>query len=261
MGDVEELDYTGGLSNVTFHQPGAAIHHRENNRQFPAEYLLVESDDASWSSSDDRTLRLRITPKRAGEFPIQIRGWLCADGYTDCSRQPNVGSAVDQQGYAVELATVQVEGSTTTPAPVADGVQAFLSVSAGVRHTCGVRDDGSVECWGQDYYGQSTPPGGQFDSVSAGWYHTCGVRDDGSVECWGSNGWGPSTPPGGQFSSVSAGEWHSCGVREDNTVECWGENDYGQSMPPGGQFDSVSAGWYHTCGVKGRRFGRLLGRR
>ena len=104
--DVEALDYTSGLSNVTFHQPGAAIYHREGNLQFPAEYLLVESDDPSWSTSDDRTLRLRITPKHGGEFPIQIRGWLCADGYTDCARNPADGAETDQQGWPAILVSV-----------------------------------------------------------------------------------------------------------------------------------------------------------
>ena len=48
-----------------------------------------------------------------------------------------------------------------------------------------VRTDGSVECWGNDRFGESTPPSGEFASVSAGDGHTCGVRTDGSVECWG----------------------------------------------------------------------------
>ena len=76
--DVDKIDYSSGLSNVTFHQPDAMIYHRVDNERFPADYLLVESDDPSWSQSDDRTLVLRITPKRAGEFPIQVRGWMCA---------------------------------------------------------------------------------------------------------------------------------------------------------------------------------------
>ena len=114
--DVEAVDYTSGLSNVAFHHPGADIYHRQDNRQFPADYLLVESDDPSWSSSDDRTLALLITPKRSGEFPIQIRGWLCGDGYTGCGRNPSEGSATDQQGWAVEVETVNVSASATTPA-------------------------------------------------------------------------------------------------------------------------------------------------
>ena len=112
VADVEALSYTTGISSVAFHQPGATIYHKENNRQFAAEYLLVESDDASWSSSDDRTLELRITPKGGGDFPIQIRGWLCADGYTDCSRHPPSGAVEDQQGWIVERVSVNVNGSS-----------------------------------------------------------------------------------------------------------------------------------------------------
>ena len=33
------------------------------------------------------------------------------------------------------------------------------SVSSGFTHTCGLRSDGSVACWGDDQYGQATPPG------------------------------------------------------------------------------------------------------
>jgi alpha-tubulin suppressor-like RCC1 family protein len=31
-------------------------------------------------------------------------------------------------------------------------------VSAGEKHTCGITSDGTVECWGDDRKGQSTPP-------------------------------------------------------------------------------------------------------
>ena len=53
--------------------------------------------------------------------------------------------------------------------------------------------------------GQATPPGGEFVSVSAGVWHTCGVRTDGSVECWGDDDSGQATPLAGEFVSVSAG--------------------------------------------------------
>ena len=62
----------------------------------------------------------------------------------------------------------------------------FASVSAGESHTCGVRMDGSVACWGSNEDSQATPPEGEFASVSAGSIHTCGVRVDSSVACSGS---------------------------------------------------------------------------
>ena len=59
-----------------------------------------------------------------------------------------------------------------------------LRERGGGGHTCGVRSNGSVACWGGNWGGRSTPPAGSFVSVSAG-DHTCGVRSDGSVACWG----------------------------------------------------------------------------
>ena len=80
------------------------------------------------------------------------------------------------------------------------------------------------------FIGQAAPPGGPFASVSAGSSHTCGVKTDGAVECWGSNEdfdgniVGQAAPPGGSFTSVSAGVFHTCGVETDGSVECWGAN-------------------------------------
>ena len=127
---------------------------------------------------------------------------------------------------------------------------AFASVSAGGYHTCGVREGGSVACWGDDGDGQATPPSGRFASVSAGGYHTCGVREGGSVACWGDDGDGRTTPPSGRFASVSAGGYHTCGVGEGGSVACWGDDSYGQSTPPAGRYSSVSAGEFLTCGVR-----------
>ena len=111
MADVEATNYTSGLSSVNLYGPGETIYHRDGNRMFPAESLLVESDDPSWTPSDDRTLRIRITPKSAGEFTIWIRGWICAEEYTDCSRAPVDGMATDQQGYRVGVVRVELRDS------------------------------------------------------------------------------------------------------------------------------------------------------
>ena len=54
----------------------------------------------------------------------------------------------------------------------------WTAVSAGASHTCGIRDDGTVVCWGDDFSGNATPPTGTFESISAGAFHTCAVRSD-----------------------------------------------------------------------------------
>ena len=55
-----------------------------------------------------------------------------------------------------------------------------VSVGAGGGRTCGLRTDGSVECWGKVI----VPPTGKFTSVDSG-TTACGVRNDGALECWG----------------------------------------------------------------------------
>ena len=139
VADVEALDYTSGLSRVAFHQPGATIYHRENNRRFPANHLLVESDDPSWSKNDERTLVLRITPRFASVFPIRIRGWLCADEYTDCARVPASGTARDQQGWIAERVSVSVAARPSSAA----GLIAFYSSRNGNGDIYVMNGDGS----------------------------------------------------------------------------------------------------------------------
>src|SRR3990172_3871373 len=55
-------------------------------------------------------------------------------------------------------------------------------VSAGGHHSCALRTDGTVACWGQ--YTGATPLAGTFAYVSAGSDHTCGVKTDGTIACW-----------------------------------------------------------------------------
>ena len=52
-------------------------------------------------------------------------------------------------------------------------------------------------------------PNGVFSSVTAGYWYLCGLRTDGSVECWTGNDYGRPAPPEGSFSAVTAGAFHS----------------------------------------------------
>ena len=126
----------------------------------------------------------------------------------------------------------------------------FSAVAAGSSHSCGVRVDGDVVCWGDNSFGQLDVPSGRFSAVSASDYHSCGVRVDGGVVCWGNNRSGELDVPSGRFSAVAAGSSHSCGVRVDGDVVCWGSNYLGQLGVPSGRFSAVAASLGHSCGVR-----------
>ena len=131
-----------------------------------------------------------------------------------------------------------------------DGVDlAWATVSAGGSHTCGVTTAGTVECWGRDRRGQSSPPAGTFKSVSAGASHTCALTKEGKAVCWGANFQMESSPPPSTFRTVSAGWSHSCGITTEGAVECWGTELSGKSFSTTSRFQQVSTGGSHSCAV------------
>ena len=66
----------------------------------------------------------------------------------------------------------------------------------------------------------------RFTQVWTGGYHTCGIKTDGSVVCWGKDdivGLLPA-PPAGPFAEISVGYYFACGVRPDDSWACWGQS-------------------------------------
>ena len=143
----------------------------------------------------------------------------------------------------------------------------FTAVATGWWHSCGLRTDQTIACWGRNDFpgnafpGQARPPDGTFTAIAAGYLHSCGVRTDQTIACWGSNRHyqftsGQVDPPEGTFTAVSAGAFHSCGIRTDQTIACWGEYaaSDGRTVyhpdPPGGRFVAVIAGDDHSCGLR-----------
>jgi alpha-tubulin suppressor-like RCC1 family protein len=89
----------------------------------------------------------------------------------------------------------------------------------------------------------SVPSGVTFVSLEAGVYHTCGLTSAGAAYCWGDSGNGQlgngtttgssapvavSAPEGVTFAGLAAGSYHNCGVTSAGAAYCWGFNGYGQ---------------------------------
>lgn len=140
--------------------------------------------------------------------PVMASGARFAEveamNFATCAR--TISNAVLCWGYTPEE---QVLGHTSPPdfvtSPAATA-EVFSSLHGGAAlHACGLRADGTVECWGTGYSGalgradgeDASPdpamPGRAIQAIdvavaSAGPAgHTCAIERDGRVACWGSN--------------------------------------------------------------------------
>jgi alpha-tubulin suppressor-like RCC1 family protein len=131
-------------------------------------------------------------------------------------------------------------------------------ISAGYNHTCAIRTDGTLSCWGANGQGQvgtTTNLVTRFlvpspvmnltnvSAVAAGGFHTCALSG-GLVFCWGSSSYGqvgvggaiPGSPVRtptqvaglSNVVSIAAGQFHTCAVRANGTMACWGDGFDGQ---------------------------------
>lgn len=139
----------------------------------------------------------------------------------------------------------------------------WLQVDAGLLHTCAVRSDHHLFCWGLDDVGalgdglplknrkwpvEVAGHTGDWASVSAGDVHTCGLKTTGRLFCWGSDFLGrlgttatqdqpaPVEVAGGRtdWASVSAGGSTTCATRTDGRLFCWGGDRRGVNGDGGG---------------------------
>ena len=130
-----------------------------------------------------------------------------------------------------------------------------VSISLVASSTCAILDNGSLNCWGYNNYGQlgigsttdqNTPQyvdlgiGRTAVSVTSGDHHVCAILDDGSLKCWGWNNMGQlgigntvsyNSPQsvdlgyGISAESMALASQHTC-VGYDGKVKCWGDNRY-----------------------------------
>jgi alpha-tubulin suppressor-like RCC1 family protein len=156
-------------------------------------------------------------------------------------------------------------GTPDAAAPDATGPEAGIPMGTtmlalGSYHTCSVRIDNAVYCWGGNTIGQigdgtdqdrpqptrvPLPFAGVMD-LQAGFRHTCVALVTGDVYCWGENLDGqigpaelgaavrtpvrvdlPQTEVGGVVG-LAAGEYHTCANYADGRLFCWGSDKQGQ---------------------------------
>lgn len=89
---------------------------------------------------------------------------------------------------AAVLVVLLLVGTCASASDSDSSQDGFTAIAAGLSHSCGLRGDGGVECWGADDDGQLGAPGGSFTAIAAGWEYSCGLRADGTIHCWGDRG-------------------------------------------------------------------------
>ena len=170
--------------------------------------ILDDGSVSCWGSNDygalgDGTTTDRNTPTQTSSLGTDRTAVaLSAGDYHTCAILDD--GSVSCWGYNVfgqlgDGTTTQRTTPTQTSSLGTD--RTAVAIDVGEDYTCAILDDGSVSCWGRNYYGalgdgtttdRNTPA--QTSSlgtdrtavaISAGRYHTCAVLDDGSVSCWG----------------------------------------------------------------------------
>ena len=131
----------------------------------------------------------------------------------------------------------------------------YQAVDAGKNHTCGIKLDNTLECWGDNTQGQTDAPEGQFLSVSAGGVYSCGIDFENQLACWGHSA--IQTPPDGDFTHLSVGDNHACAITvavdNKNRIICWGllNNDgrTANQMKVDTPWTLISAGSNYNCAL------------
>jgi alpha-tubulin suppressor-like RCC1 family protein len=128
-----------------------------------------------------------------------------------------------------------------------------VSFAVGFTHTCAIRTDSTLWCWGGNEMGQLghgsqtlasgglplaqvVELGANVAQVSAGNMYTCALKKDGTAWCWGQNGDGwlgigrtsayeqrPAQVAtlGTDVVQISAENQGTCAIKKDATVWCW----------------------------------------
>lgn len=169
------------------------------------------------------------------------------------------GNGLFYIGIDAQMGRADIKGFQEVPVGISSGGQ-WKQVSIGYSHTCAIKSDDTLWCWGQNYntdltqglLGNNTRTdssipvavsgGGTWKKVSASNSFSCAIKSDDTLHCWGSNGNGrtaqntitastivpTAVSGGGTWKDIATGDSHACGILMDDTIRCWGNNGSGR---------------------------------
>jgi cysteine-rich repeat protein len=184
---------------------------------------LLHSDGGLWCAGSNNDGQLGTSDTIGYSTPKRVQtatDWLAVTGggaHTCGIRGSNGQGSLwcwgdneyGQLGFAgtyTNDGTVSFQDNFTLPQQVGSDAT-WTAVAAGLDHTCAVKADRSLWCWGRNNRGQlgmgdfttrTSPtqmPATEWSDVSAGYSFTCAIQLDGSLWCFGANGFGELGPP------------------------------------------------------------------
>ncbi|MDQ1294529.1 MAG: hypothetical protein QG608_2413 [Actinomycetota bacterium] len=217
----------------------------------------IDSENGLWCWGDNSDGQLGTGPGYS--VPERLLGdqrWLdvSVGWYRFCAVRADQtlwcrGAGGDQQLRGDSDLGGSTSGEDEGPGPA---VGRWTSVTTGYNHTCALRAEGTVWCWGDDFRAGSSgnfdpnkperlPVPGRWLEVAAGDGHTCARTAEGALWCWGENtslqvtdlsDWVEGVPvrngDPGPWAEADTGGAHTCAVRADRSLWCWGNSSLGQ---------------------------------
>jgi cysteine-rich repeat protein len=207
-GTVTSLDIGFWHSCVTFVDGGLRCWGRNDNGQLGYGHLSHVGDDEPPNAVGLVSLIPPQLPANTEIVSISLGGnhscALLGGGELMCW-----GANGSGQLGGGDLNTIGDDETPATRTPVAIGGPA-KAVVTGANHTCALRTDGAVVCWGDNTVGQ------------LGYGHTDNIGDDELPESAG------TVDLAGIAIALTAGANHTCALMSNRAVRCWGQNNFSQ---------------------------------
>ena len=271
LGEITDLTDHTGYHNLELYSSGYILRSWRNECALPENNSEINTEVTNNKNYNSNSVP-HFETISSGENHVcglDAEGFLWCWGINDWG-QLGIGSS----GYKTHsLKPVKVDEESR-----------WLKISAGEGHTCGIKEDKTLWCWGRNEMGQlgngnkgwsqnETKPIKIDDNiwidVTAGEAHTCGIKQGNTLWCWGSNYLKqlgdntkqdrniPVQSTDGKWKEVYTGDAYTCGIKENNELWCWGlreqkgvfEEYYDPQAYTDLSFKYISAGEHHICGI------------